>query len=81
MEVGNIFCFVRRIWAHEISIFVPHPRDIAHPGSGSAQSLLRIGSGLLNLITIFGRLRYGMLNCFNCDLEKVPLTKVEEYSS
>ena len=28
------------------------------PGSGSAQSLLRIGSGLLTLITVFGRLHH-----------------------
>jgi len=34
-------CFVRRIWAHEISFFVPRPRDVAHPGSGPAQDLLR----------------------------------------
>ena len=33
-----------RIWAHAISFFVPRPHDIAHPGSGSAQSLLRICS-------------------------------------
>ena len=38
-------CFVRRIWAHEISVFVPRLRDIAHPCSGSAQDLTRICSG------------------------------------
>jgi len=42
-------------------LFVPRPRKDAHPGSGLAQSLLRIrpgfaqaGSPLLTLITIFG---------------------------
>ena len=42
-----IACYMRRIWAHEISFSVPRPRDTAHPGSGPAQSLLRICSGLL----------------------------------
>ena len=32
---GRIRCFMRPIWAHEISLFVPHPHDIAHPDSGS----------------------------------------------
>ena len=41
-------CFVRRIWAYEISLFVPRPRDIAHSDSGSAQDWLRIFLGLLN---------------------------------
>ena len=54
-------CYVRRMLDHEISIFVPRPRDIASPGSGSAQYLLRIGSGLLTLIIIFGRLRHSRL--------------------
>jgi len=39
------YCFVRRIWAREISFFVPRARDVAHLGSGPAQSLLRICSG------------------------------------
>ena len=59
---------MRRMWAHEIPIFVPRPRGIAHPGSASAQSLLRIFqacSPLLPLITIFSRLRCSILNCFN----------------
>jgi len=30
-----------------------------------AQARLRIGSGFLTLITIFGRLRHSMMNCFN----------------
>jgi len=30
-------CFLRRIWAHQISFFVPRPRNVAHPGSGPAQ--------------------------------------------
>ena len=40
----HIDCFVRRrIWAHEISLFVPRPRDNDHhPGSGLAQDLLRL---------------------------------------
>jgi len=52
--------YVRRIWAHEISFFVPRRRDIAHPNSSSAQSLLRIfsessqaSSALLTLIIIY----------------------------
>ena len=49
--VGTI-CFVRRIWAHKISFFVPRPRDVAHPGSGPAQDWLRICSGLITLKTI-----------------------------
>jgi len=24
-------CFVRRIWAYEVSLFVPHSHNIAHP--------------------------------------------------
>jgi len=50
MELPSAFlCNVRRISAHKISIFVPRPRDAAHPGSGSAQSLLRIRSSWLTL--------------------------------
>ena len=41
------FCCMRRIWANKISFSVSCPRDTAHPGSGSAQSLLRIRSGWL----------------------------------
>jgi len=33
---------MRRIWAHKISFFGPHQRDVAHPGSGLAQDLLRL---------------------------------------
>ena len=40
-------CYMRRIWAHKISFFVPRSRDTAHPGSGPAQDSLRIRSGLL----------------------------------
>jgi len=40
-------CCMRRIWVHKISFFVPRPRDVAHPGSGSTQSLLRVRSGWL----------------------------------
>ena len=58
-------CNVRRISAHKIYFFVHRARDVAHPGSGSPQSLLRIRSGWLTLITVFGRLRRSMLNCFN----------------
>jgi len=58
-------CFVRRIWAHKISFFVPRPRDVAHPGSGPAQDWLRFCSGLLTLRAIFGRLRRSMHNYFN----------------
>jgi hypothetical protein len=60
-------------------LFAPRPRDIAHSGSGSAQSLLRICSGLLTLNTIFGRLRRSMLNCFNSSQvgpELVPYIKI-----
>jgi len=39
--------YVRRIWAYEISFFVSYARDVSHPGSGSAQSLLRICLGWL----------------------------------
>jgi len=35
-------CFVRRIWAHQVSLFVSRSRDIALPCSGPAQDLLRI---------------------------------------
>ena len=35
-------CYVRRIWAHRISFFVPRVRDTAHPGSGSVQDSLRL---------------------------------------
>ena len=31
------FCFVRRIWTHEVSLFEPHSREITYPGSGPAQ--------------------------------------------
>jgi alpha-1,3-mannosyltransferase len=41
----RIQCCVRRIWAHNISFFVSRPRDVAYPGSGQAQSLLRLCSG------------------------------------
>jgi hypothetical protein len=44
---GVFFCNVRRIWAHEISIFVSRARDVAHPDSTSTQPLLRICSGWL----------------------------------
>jgi len=71
-----MYCYVRRIWALEISFFVPHARDVDRPSSGSgsvpAQSLLspysvpaRAGSPLLTLITIFGRLRRSLPNHFN----------------
>lgn len=36
-------CFVQRIWAHQISFFVPRLRDIASPGSDSTPSLFRTG--------------------------------------
>ena len=58
----SINCFVRRIWAHQFSLFVPRSRDVAYPGSGPAQDLLRICSGLLSLRTISGRLRRSMHN-------------------
>jgi hypothetical protein len=35
-------CFRRRIWAHQISLFVPCSRSNDHPSSGSAQDLLRL---------------------------------------
>ena len=35
-------CLVRRIWAHQVSLFVSRSRDIDHPGSGSAQGLLSL---------------------------------------
>jgi len=38
---------MRRIFTHKISIFVPRPRDVAHPGSGPAQDWLRIAQALL----------------------------------
>jgi len=63
--VAGNSCFVRRIWAHKISRFVPRPRDVAHPGSGPAQDWLRICSGLLTLRAISGRLRHSMNNYFN----------------
>jgi len=44
---AHITCYMRRIWAHRISFFVPRPRDTAHPGSGPAQARLRMCSGLL----------------------------------
>ena len=44
-EAAVLFCFVRRIWAHKISLFVPRPRDVAHPGSGPAWVRLRMCSG------------------------------------
>jgi hypothetical protein len=52
----SIACCVRRIWAHEISSFVPRPRDIAltlaqtrlSPCSG----LLRLCSPLLTVTTV-----------------------------
>jgi len=44
---GFFFCCMRRIWAHETSFLVPRPRDTAHLGSDSAQSLLKICSGRL----------------------------------
>ena len=34
--------FLRRIWAHQISFFVPRLRDVAHPGSGPAQDRLSL---------------------------------------
>jgi len=71
-------CFVRRIWAHEISFFGPRTRDIAH--LAQARLSLRLGfsqvcSTLLILVAIFGRLRRRMLSCFNSSrvaLELVP---------
>jgi hypothetical protein len=41
--------FLRRIWAHKISFFVPSPRDVAHPGSGPAQGRLRAAQDWLSL--------------------------------
>ena len=35
-------CCMRRIWAHKISFFVLHPRDVAHLGSGPAQDWLSL---------------------------------------
>jgi len=73
---------MRRIWAYEISFFVPRPRDTAHPGSGLAQSLPSLCSGLLPLLrlsTIFGTLRRSMLNCFGSGRvgpELVPYIKM-----
>jgi len=46
-RVGRPPCYMRRIWAHEISFFIPRGGDVAHLGSGPAQSLLRICSGRL----------------------------------
>jgi len=68
-------CFMRRIWANKISLFVPRPRDVPHPSSGPAQDWLRICSGLLTLRTIPGRLRHNMLNSNRASLEVVPHIK------
>jgi len=32
---------------HKISFFVPHPGDVAHPGSGLAQDLLRLATEVI----------------------------------
>ena len=48
----HIYCFVRRIWAYQVSLFVPRSHDVSHPRSG-----LRIWSGLLSLGTISERRR------------------------
>jgi len=47
LGVATSICCMRRIWANEISFSVRCPHDTACPGSGSAQSLLRIRSGWL----------------------------------
>lgn len=59
---GQIDDFVRRIWAHEISIFLPRPRDIAH------QSLLLFSAGC----------KRSMMNRFNSSQvgpESVPYNR------
>jgi len=87
---GSNICYMRRIWPHRISFFVPRPRDTAHPGSGPAQGRLRLCSGfaqacspLLRLSTIFGTLRRSILNCFNSSRvgpELVPYIKMVKIS-
>jgi len=44
---ATCICSVRQLSVLKISFFEPHSRDIAHPGSGSAQSLLRFCLGWL----------------------------------
>ena len=72
----RFLCFVRRIWGHKISFFVPRPRDVAHPG-------LRIGSGFAQACSppraISGRLRHSMNNYFKSSRaspELVPYIKM-----
>jgi len=44
---ATCICSVRQLSVRKISFFEPHSRGIAHPGSGSAQSLLRFCFGWL----------------------------------
>ena len=52
---------MQRIWAHQVSLFVPCSLDNDHPSSG-----------LLSLRTIFGRLRGSMHNYFNSSRASEP---------
>ena len=59
-------CYMRRIWAREISFFVSGARDTAHPGSGPAQNC----SGLLTFAQAKYHFRHATpqhaeLMCFN----------------
>ena len=74
--------YVRRIWAYEISFFVSHARDVSHPGSGSAQSLLRICLGWLTFAHPMYHFRQAApqpakrFNSSRGGLELVPYIKV-----
>src|SRR4051812_37185666 len=64
-EFPRFLYYMRRVWAHEISFFVPRTRDTAYPAQGRLSPCLGFAqacSPLLRLNIIFGTLCRSMLN-------------------